>query len=173
MSTSGTGRDPGGDSDDVDARFAELVASLDDVPDLPADDARPDEADDVPEDAAPAGEASGPGLTYPVAPWVAVGPRDWDGTSQFDDAERELELQEEFEPPDPGRVMGDDPLATMAWLAAVGIPVAVFLLFVFWRTAPIVIFQAGGIVCLLGIVTLLWRLPAGRDPEDRDPGAVV
>lgn len=173
MSSSGTGRGPGDDADDVDARFAELVASLEDVPDLPADDVSPDESDDVTDEPGQGDGPSGPGLTYPVAPWVAVGPRDWDGTSQMDEAERTLEDEAEFVPPDPGRVMGDDPLATMAWLAAVGIPVAMFLLFVFWRTAPIVIFQAAGIVCLLGVATLMWRLPASRDREDGDPGAVV
>ena len=181
MSSPGTGRDPGDDADDVDARFAELVASLDDVPDLPGRTGPPDDDDpqgtapddDVPTGSTPEGSPSGPGLTYPVAPWVAVGPRDWDATSQMDDAERAVDEQETFVPPDPGPVMGNDPLATMAWLAAVGIPIALFVLFVFWRTAPIIVFQAGGIVCLLGVVALMWRLPAGRDPEDHDPGAVV
>ena len=97
MSAAGTGNDPHDDADDVDARFAELVASLDDVEDL--DTSADDDARDEPR------AGSGPGLTYPVAPWVAVGPRDWDGTSQFDDAERGSRAGR-VRAPGPGRVMG-------------------------------------------------------------------
>lgn len=160
------------DPDDVDARFAELVASLEEVPEIPdapvtGDDTRDEPADDGP------GRGTGPGLTYPVAPWVAAGPRDWDGTAQIDGAEAIVDGGDVFVPPDPGPVMGNDPLVTMAWLAAAGIPALTFILFLFWRTAPPVIFQAGGIVCLAGVAVLLWRMPARRDPDDHDPGAVV
>ena len=164
MTTAGTGNGSHDEADDVDARFAELVSSLDDVADVP---------DPPEEDEARTARPSGPGLTYPVAPWVAVGPRDWDATEQIDEAERAVDEQDTFVPPDPGPVMGNDPLLTMAWLAAVAIPIAVFVIFLVWRSAPVVIFQAGGIVCLFGIVVLLWRMPARRDPDDHDPGAVV
>jgi len=168
MSPGAADRDRNDDGDDVDARFAELVASLDDVEDLPPGDGpEPSAPDDEP------GATHGPGLTYPVAPWVAVGPRDWDATSQIDDAEDEVDALDAFVPPDPGPVMGNDPLVTMAWLAAAGIPALCFVLFLVWRTAPTVIFQAGGIVCLAGIAVLLWRMPARRDPDDHDSGAVV
>lgn len=151
--------------DDVDARFAELVASLEDVEDL-SEEPEPEADDDD-------GASRGPGLTYPVAPWAAAGPRDWDATSQMDEAEEAVDEAEAFVPPDPGPVMGNDPLTTMAWMAAVGIPALALVLFLVWREAPAVIFQAGGIVCLAGIGVLLWRMPARRDPEDHDSGAVV
>ena len=156
------------DADDVDARFADLVASLDDVAeidDAAATDAsaRVEPTDDEP------GRGNGPGLTYPVAPWVAAGPSDWDATAQIDGAEELVDGLDTFVPPDPGPVMGNDPLVTMAWLAATGIPALCFVLFLFWRTAPPVIFQAGGIVCLAGVAVLLWRMPARRDPDDTDP----
>ncbi len=169
MSSGGADHDRHDDADDVDARFAELVASLDEVEDLPAtDESEVGDADDV-----EPRTGTGLGLTYPVAPWVAAGPRDWDGTAQIGDAEQTVDALEDFVPPDPGPVMGNDPLVTMAWLAAVGIPALSLVLFLFWRTAPTVIFQAGGIVCLAGIAVLLWRMPARRDPEDHDSGAVV
>lgn len=165
MSAAGTGNDPHDDADDVDARFAELVASLDDVEDL--DTSADDDARDEPR------AGSGPGLTYPVAPWVAVGPRDWDATGQIDDAERAVDEQEAFVPPEPGPVLGGDPLSTMAWFAVAGVPLGTLALFLVWRSAPGVIFQAAGIVWLLGLVVLLWRMPARREPGDDDPGAVV
>ena len=167
MSPGATDRERDGDADDVDARFAELVASLDEVEDLPASEEPGADPDDETR------TTSGPGLTYPVAPWVAVGPRDWDATAQIDGAEDEVDELDAFVPPDPGPVMGNDPLLTMAWLAAVGIPALVFVLFLVWREAPPVIFQAGGIVCLLGIAILVWRMPTRRDPGDHDSGAVV
>lgn len=145
--------------DDVDARFAEIVSSLDKVEDLP--------------DPEPREEPRRPGLTYPVAPWVAAGPRDWDGTSQIDEAEEAVDELERFVPPDPGPVTGSDPLLTMAWLAAAGVPLVTLLFFLFWRSAPAVVFQSAGGVCLLGIVVLLWRMPARRGPGDDDTGAVV
>jgi len=172
MSSGGAEHDRHDDADDVDVRFAELVASLDDVDDLPAADEVDEPEADRTEDGEPR-SGTGLGLTYPVAPWVAAGPRDWDATAQIDGAEDEVDALDVFVPPDPGPVMGNDPLVTMAWLAAVGIPAISFVLFLFWRTAPPVIFQAGGIVCLAGIAVLLWRMPARRDPEDQDSGAVV
>lgn len=165
MSPGASDRDPSDEPDDVDARFAELVASLDEVEDLPPSE--------NPERDEPEGPARGPGLTYPVAPWVAAGPRDWDATGQLAEAEDDVDALDAFVPPDPGPVTGSDPLVTMAWLAAAGIPALSFVLFLVWRSAPPVIFQAGGIVCLAGIVLLLWRMPARRDPDDHDSGAVV
>ena len=165
MSSAGTGNDPHDEADDVDARFAELVASLDGVEDLPEP-----ERDDTDDDAS---GTRRPGLTYPVAPWVAVGPRDWDATGQMDDAEAAVDEQEAFVPPDPGPVLGGDPLVTMGWFAVAGVPLGVLALFLAWRDAPGVIFQAAGIVWLLGLVVLLWRMPARREPGDGDSGAVV
>ncbi|MDQ2624333.1 MAG: hypothetical protein M3Y20_04135, partial [Actinomycetota bacterium] len=61
MSPGAADRDPSDDADDVDARFAELVASLEDVDDLPPSD-EPEQT--TADDAAP-GPTRGPGLTYP------------------------------------------------------------------------------------------------------------
>ena len=95
----------------------------------------------------PTGASSEPtsGSSFPVAPWVAdrrvvrpaadatpeLSGRDWDGTSQIDDAEASIDAEEHFVPPDPGPVLGGDPLLTMAWCAAAGVPI--FLLIVLVR----------------------------------------
>jgi hypothetical protein len=148
--------------------------------------------------------SSGPAVTYPVAPWVtdrrvvrrpreqpgtpaepgppaagdAGGPpasgRDWDATDQIDEAERRVDEAEHFRPPEPGPVLGGDPLLTMAWLAIALMPVVWLVVLIFWRGAPPVVMQASVVTFVLGLVVLLWRMPHRRDPEDDDSdGAVV
>jgi hypothetical protein len=141
-----------------------------------------------------AGPPSGPAVTYPVAPWVPdprvvrpadegrdvtpTGPpeltgRSWDGTSQMEDAEAADEVEEHFVAPDPGPVLGGDPLLTMAWFAAVGMPLFLLIVVVAWTSAPRPLVQAAGIVFVLGVAALVWRMPHRRDEADDDPGAVV
>jgi hypothetical protein len=130
-------------------------------------------------------------VTYPVAPWVSdprvirpaggrdatppeLAGRDWDGTSQIDDAEAAVDAEEHFEPPDPGPVLGGDPLLTMAWFAAVGMPIFFFILLIAWRDAPTVLVEAAGVVFALGVAVLVWRMPNHRrDDSDDNHGAVV
>lgn len=144
--------------------------------------------------------SSGPAVTYPVAPWVTdrrvvrparepgtpaeagspdPGPpppsgRGWDATEQIDDAERRVDEAEHFRPPDPGPVLGGDPLLTMAWLAVALMPVVWLVVLIFWRGAPSVVMQASVVTFVLGLVVLLWRMPHRRDTEhDDSDGAVV
>ncbi len=145
--------------------------------------------------------SSGPAVTYPVAPWVTdrrvvrpareepappaeAGPpdpgtpplsgRDWDATDQMDEAERRVDEAEHFRPPDPGPVLGGDPLLTMAWLAIALMPVVWLVVLIFWRDAPPVVMQASVVTFVLGLVVLLWRMPHRRDTEhDDSDGAVV
>lgn len=146
--------------------------------------------------------SSGPAVTYPVAPWVTdrrvvrparpddtagpagpgspadAGPppsgRDWDATSQMDDAERQVDEAEHFSPPEPGPVLGGDPLLTMAWFAVAGMPVVWLVVLIAWRGAPAVIMQASVVVFVLGLVALIWRMPRRHeDRHDDSDGAVV
>ena len=143
-----------------------------------------------PESVPPTGAGTEPtsGLSFPVAPWVAdrrvvrpaarpsdagLSGRDWDGTSQIDDAEASIDAEEHFVPPDPGPVLGGDPLLTMAWCAAAGVPVFLLVVLVAWRDAPPALVQAAAALFVVGVGVLLWRMPHRRDPDDDDTGAVV
>jgi hypothetical protein len=163
--------------DDVWAAIVADLGDLEGYDDTPT----PPEPEVVP-------PASTSGLSFPVAPWVAdrrvVRPaeeprepepsgRDWDGTSQIDDAEAAVDAQEHFVPPDPGPVLGGDPLLTMAWFAAVGMPIFLLVVLVAWRDAPAALVQAAAAVFVIGIGVLVWRMPHRRDPGDDDTGAVV
>jgi hypothetical protein len=188
-----------GDARVSDEQWAAIVA------DLRGDTgtgARPGSADPADPAAGPVGQddprtASGPAVTYPVAPWVtdrrvvrparrdddppttgaegvgATG-RDWDATDRMDEAEREVDAAERFSPPEPGPVLGGDPLLTMAWLAVAGVPLLWLVVVVAWRDAPSAVLQASGVVLLLGLGVLLWRMPHRRDDDHDDTdGAVV
>jgi len=175
--------DPGSPSDDGDRasdeeltrRWAEIVAELRDSGPALDPSATSDTAD-------PASRV-GPAVTYPVAPWVAAAAeertsrelsgRDWEGTDQIDAAEAEVDDLEHFVPPDPGPVFGGDPLLTMAWVGAAGIPIALLIMVVAWRTAPTILLQVAGVVFALSCALLVWRLPHHRDDTDHDSGAVV
>ncbi|WP_051681588.1 hypothetical protein [Cellulomonas sp. HZM] len=98
--------------------------------------------------------------------------RDWSGTEQIDAAEDAVDRAEPFEPPDPGPVLGGDPLLTMAWLAVGGMPLFLLVVLIAWRGAPAALVQAAAVVFVIGIGVLLWRMPNRRDPGD-DDGAVV
>ncbi|GEL96951.1 hypothetical protein [Cellulomonas terrae] len=142
-----------------------------------------------PESVPPAGAGTEPasGLSFPVAPWVAdrrvvrpaadaspeLSGRDWDGTAQIDDAEASIDAEEHFVPPDPGPVLGGDPLLTMAWCAAAGVPIFLLVVLVVWRDAPPALVQAAAALFVVGVGVLLWRMPHRRDPDDDDTGAVV
>jgi len=171
----------GGRGDD-DEQWAAIVAQLGDLADY--DGAEDDDAEDASVDA-PLADTEKPSLSFPVAPWVAeprvIRPaqdddmtgRDWDGTSQYDEAEAAVDAEEHFVPPDPGPVLGGDPLLTMAWLAAAGMPIFLLVVVVAWRSAPQALVQAAAVVFVLGVGVLVWRMPHGRDPDDHDSGAVV
>ena len=159
--------DPSGD--EIAERWAAIVA---DLGPLGAADDRAGSPD--PE------ERAGPAVTYPVAPWVSDRPaareltgRDWSGTEDTDAAEAEVEDREHFVPPEPGPVLGGDPLLTMAWFGAAGVPIALLLVLIVWQDAPTALLQAAGVVFLLGCALLVWRMPHRRDDGDGGPGAVV
>jgi hypothetical protein len=171
---------PGHGEPTDDEAWAAIVAQLSELDGY-------DGADDPAEPADAPPPEPGTGLSFPVAPWVAerrvvrpaqeptieTGGRDWDGTSQYDEAEAAVDAEEHFVPPDPGPVLGGDPLLTMAWFAAAGMPVFLLVVLVAWRDAPAALVQAAAVVFVIGIGVLVWRMPHRRDPDDHDTGAVV
>lgn len=83
------------------------------------------------------------------------------------------ELEDAFTPPDPGPIMDGDPLLTLAWFGAVGGPLILFILALFWRSAPTYLFVGAGFFTLAGLAVLVWRMPHSRDIDDFDDGARV
>ncbi|WP_250445361.1 hypothetical protein [Actinotalea sp. C106] len=167
------------DPTDVQTRWEEIVAQLGDLdvdatqdPTRPAEATAPGDGSQPPSGrrAAPPTGAS-PGDTPSDEQGAAVpaptGPRAW----SLDPAVEEAE--EHFTPPEPGPVLAGDPLLTMAWVAALGVPVLVLLGIVLWRDMPTVLLQVAAAVFAVGLGVLVWRMPHERGDDDRGDGAVV
>ncbi|HWS59096.1 MAG TPA: hypothetical protein VN257_11195 [Actinotalea sp.] len=142
-------------AEDVETSWRDIVTRLGEleVPDEPrrrATDVRPSE--------------QGPGART-VRPAVE-GPRAWVPDPDVEEAETH------FEPPEPGPVLGGDPLLTIAWAMAVGVPALLLIAVIVWRDVPAIILQVAGVGFLAAVGVLLWRMPRGDD-EDRGTGAVV
>jgi hypothetical protein len=141
-------RDPvedGPTDDEVDRRFAELMADLELEP--------------------PAAEVPDPDGDAPSQPADAVGP----GPRDYAVAE---EPDEEFEPPEPEPLGTADPVQLLGWSGAVGGPIAIILVVVLWPSAPPLVWLTTIAVTLVGWALVIWRLPRSRKDPD-DDGAVL
>ncbi|MDT0196308.1 hypothetical protein Q9R30_13175 [Arthrobacter sp. AB6] len=85
-----------------------------------------------------------------------AGPRDYDVDGE-DGA---------FVPEEPPSLAGTDPLTMLAWLAAVGGPVALLFSAMFWRSAPLLAVVGIVAVFVLGTVYLIMQLPQEKDEDD-------
>ena len=164
----GDSEDPRIEDAEVEARWADIVAQLAELD----DDAQTGDAPTTPTAADPSAPQSSPG--HVVA--RTEGPRDWPATP---DVEALEEAEYHFTPPDPGPVLTSrDPLATLAWAGAVGIPllaVAALIVRSFLTTLliPSWIGPTAVLLFLAAVAVLVWRMPQRRDPSDHDDGAVV
>lgn len=163
---------PADDPQDVETRWQEIVAQLGDLgaagtpPPVPRRRAGDAPAGDAPSwGAARTVRPSEP--PEPADPREPTGPRSWAPDPAVEEAE------DHFVPPDPGPVLGGDPLLTMAWVVVVAVPLLLLLSVVVWRDAPRGVLQGAGVAFLLAVGLLLWRMPHRRDEDDRGPGAVV
>lgn len=86
----------------------------------------------------------------------AEGPRDYEAD---DDGE-------EFVPEEPPSLAGTDPLTMLAWLGAVGGPVALLLSAMFWRSAPLLAIVGIVAVFVLATVYLIMKLPQEKNGDD-------
>jgi hypothetical protein len=157
-------------------RWAAIVAELADLDVEEPDDPWPTQGDEPrADDAHVVRPAHEPRPAEPPADPPELDGRDWDGTAQYEEAEARVDAHEHFVPPDPGPVLGGDPLLTMAWFAAAGMPLFLLVVLIFWQNAPIALVQAAAVVFVLGVAVLVWRMPQRRDPDgnDKDNGAVV
>jgi hypothetical protein len=71
-----------------------------------------------------------------------------------------------FVPEDPPSLAGTEPLTMLAWLGAVGGPVALLLSAMFWRSAPLLAILGIVAVFILSAVFLIMKLPQEKDEND-------
>ena len=91
-----------------------------------------------------------------TVPPVADGPRDYG--AEVDDGA--------FVPEEPPSLSATDPLTMLAWLGAVGAPVALVLSAMFWRSAPVLAIL-GMVATFIGaVVYLIMKLPQEKDEND-------
>jgi hypothetical protein len=111
--------------------------------------------------AAPAGAPGGASDGASDGLQTTEGPRDYEADD--DDGG--------FVPEEPPSLAGTDPLTMLAWLGAVGGPVALLLSAMFWRAAPLLAILGIVAVFVLAVVYLIMKLPQEKD--DNDDGARV
>ena len=106
-------------------------------------------------------ERLGPAPGQPAAgsneiPDTASGPRDY----ETDDDEGG------FVPEEPPSLAGADPMTVLAWIGAVGGPIALVLSAMFWRSAPLVAILGMVAAFAAAVVFLIMKLPGEKDEHD-------
>jgi hypothetical protein len=71
-----------------------------------------------------------------------------------------------FVPEEPPKLSATDPLTMLAWLGAVGAPVALVLSSMFWRSAPLLAILGMVAVFIGSVVYLIMKLPQEKDEND-------
>ena len=174
--------DQGANQDD--AVWLDLVARLESDtvairPDSPgagdAPPARTEPAQELPKppsfsDFDPLGLAGRPPAELPAAERRAeAGGRDGNGAAGSAEGPRDYEVDddgEEFVPEEPPSLAGTEPLTMLAWLGAVGGPVALLLSAMFWRSAPLLAIVGIVAAFVLGTVYLIMKLPQEKNGDD-------
>ncbi|KQN86370.1 hypothetical protein [Arthrobacter sp. Leaf69] len=72
----------------------------------------------------------------------------------------------EFVPEEPPSLAGADPMTVLAWLGAVGGPVALVMSAMFWRSAPLVAILGMVAAFAASVVFLIMKLPGEKDEHD-------
>ncbi|CAN7298341.1 hypothetical protein LJR078_001586 [Arthrobacter sp. LjRoot78] len=73
---------------------------------------------------------------------------------------------EPFVPEEPPSLAGTDPLTMLAWLGAVGGPVALVLAAMFWRSAPLMAILGIVAAFVVSVIYLIMQLPQEKDEHD-------
>ncbi len=90
-------------------------------------------------------------------PDTAPGPRDYESDDDDDGA---------FVPEEPPSLAGADPMTVLAWIGAVGGPVALVLSAMFWRSAPLLAILGMVAAFAAAVVFLIMKLPGEKDEHD-------
>jgi len=85
-----------------------------------------------------------------------LGPRDF----EVDDDE------DAFVPEEPPSLAGTEPLTMLAWIGAVGGPVALLFTAMFWRSAPLAAIMGIVAAFVASVVFLIMRLPQEKNEDD-------
>jgi len=91
---------------------------------------------------------------------AAPGPRDF-GVEDDDPI-----IPGEFVPEEPPSLAGADPMTVLAWLGAVGGPVALLMSAMFWRSAPLLAILGMVAAFAASVVFLIMKLPGEKDEHD-------
>lgn len=86
-----------------------------------------------------------------------AGPRDFEVDDDDDGA---------FVPEEPPSLAGTEPLTMLAWLGAVGGPIALLFTAMFWRSAPLAAVLGIVAAFVASVVYLIMRLPHEKDEYD-------
>nr|WP_223987192.1 hypothetical protein [Arthrobacter sp. NicSoilB8] len=89
-------------------------------------------------------------------PDTTAGPRDYE--PEDDDGA--------FVPEEPPSLAGADPMTVLAWIGAVGGPIALVLSAIFWRSAPLVAILGMVAAFAASVVFLIMKLPGEKDEHD-------
>ncbi len=143
--------------DDLDAQWADLTARLGELRLPPEDDPEPE-----PE-------------PQPAPSPRAPGPRDYSPEPESDDEDDDpgRDLVDGFVQPDPDPLSRAEPVLVLGWLGVLGGLALMIVCVLVWRGAPGVVWLAAVAALAAGAGVLLWRMPARRDLDDYDDGAVV
>jgi hypothetical protein len=138
----------------------------------PEEPATPGTPDPVPPDSAVWNDIVARLSDVNSGPRVVRSGRDWDGTTQMDAAERQVDEEDGFVPTEPGPVFSGPPLTTLGWTLAVTIPIFWLVTAIFFPSIPRVVLSVSGVLFLTAIGILFWQMPRHRSPDD-DDGAVL
>ncbi len=120
---------------------------------------------------------SGPAPVEPSARERLAGadaPADGPADGGFPPGPRDYSAEEDdgaFVPDEPPSLAGSEPLTVLAWLGAVGGPIALVLSAMFWRSAPLLAILGMVAAFAVSVVFLIMKLPGEKD--DHDDGARV
>lgn len=175
-----TDREPDRNESTDDATWQDLVARLQETPDLNPGETNSDQsAHPGPAAAVQPDSRTPPDPRSPAERTRAIfenqplrrDPNTDPSTGPRDYSPRDDESDGSFIPEEPPPLGSGEPLVILAWLGAAGGPLLLLLFAMFWRSAPLTVVL--GIVALFVASSgyLLYRLPQHRD-EDDDGAAV-
>lgn len=116
------------------------------------------------------------GLSAPPPPGPPAGTRPAPDTGVDDDGDRDAvagprdyEADDDegaFVPEEPPSLAAAEPMTVLAWLGAVGGPIALLLSAIFWRSAPLLAVVGMVVAFAASVVFLIMKLPHEKDEHD-------